>query len=60
VSKISDPERKARKQMREVCAHCNQPFGLHGAVPPHTRGPDECAGFISKDTKHIRHRSGEK
>jgi len=58
VSAISDSERKARKQMREICAHCDQPFGLHGAAPPHTRG-DECDGFISKDTKHIRHRSGE-
>ena len=55
----TNARRALAQKMREICARCNQPFGLHGAVPPHTRGPDECAGFVSKDTKHIRHRSGE-
>jgi hypothetical protein len=46
--KLRKDQRKAaraeNRRLRERCENCREPFAVHGALPPHTRGED-CLGF---------------
>lgn len=44
-------------EFRRICVKCGQPYALHGATSPHTRG-EECDGFEPRVYSCAKHAKG--